>query len=258
MELRRLGGTDLLLSPLGLGTVKFGRNTQVKYPRPFRLPSENEVGDLLALARDLGINLLDTAPAYGLSQERIGRLLPGARSDWVICSKVGEQFDGARSHFDFSYATTVREVERSLVTLRTEYLDIVLIHSDGDDLRILQHEGAADALDDLKRRGLIRAHGMSTKTAAGGVAALARLDTVMATCNLEYDDDRPVFEAAQRQGRGVLVKKALMSGHLAGPQGVQSAFAHVRAQPAVASIILGTINPAHLRANVAAWMTLES
>jgi len=257
MELRPLGATGIRLSPLGLGTVKFGRNTQVKYPRPFDLPSEAEVRALLELAQSLGINLLDTAPAYGLSQERIGRLLPGERSEWVICSKVGEHFDGKASRFDFSHAATIAAVEHSLRILRTDYLDIVLIHSDGDDLRILHQEGAADALEELKQRGLIRAHGMSTKTAEGGIAALERLDTVMATCNLQYDADRPVFEAAARLGKGVLVKKGLMSGHIPGMDGVRAAFRHIFAQPGVASLILGTINPQHLRDNVAAWESLD-
>jgi len=76
------------VSPLGLGTVKFGRNQQVKYPTAFELPDDKQVLNILALARDLGINLLDTAPAYGLSQQRLGKLLSG-RQDWIIVSKVG-------------------------------------------------------------------------------------------------------------------------------------------------------------------------
>jgi aryl-alcohol dehydrogenase-like predicted oxidoreductase len=47
---------------------------------------------LLELAWDLGINLLDTAPAYGESEERLGRLLRQCRRDWVIVTKVGEEF----------------------------------------------------------------------------------------------------------------------------------------------------------------------
>jgi len=79
VELRPLGSTGMLVSPLGLGTVKFGRNEQVKYPRPFAIPDDRRVAELLALALDLGINLLDTAPAYGSSEARIGKLLPGPR-----------------------------------------------------------------------------------------------------------------------------------------------------------------------------------
>ncbi|MGB5762784.1 MAG: aldo/keto reductase, partial [Sedimenticolaceae bacterium] len=145
MDLRPLGSTGIQVSPLGLGTVKLGRNQQVKYPSAFKLPDDRQVIELLDLARELGINLLDTAPAYGSSQERLGRLLGAGRRDWVIVSKVGEIFENGESRFDFGFDHTIATVEQSLRTLRTEYLDCVLIHSDGDDLRILQQEGAPDA-----------------------------------------------------------------------------------------------------------------
>jgi aryl-alcohol dehydrogenase-like predicted oxidoreductase len=251
MRPRPLGSTGIQVSPLGLGTVKLGRNEQVKYPTQFELPSDAEVRDLLALAAELGINLLDTAPAYGSSQARLGRWLPGPRDRWVIVSKVGEIFEQGRSRFDFSFEYTVRTVEESLRTLNTDCLDCVLIHSDGDDLRILEREGAADALRLLKQRGLIRAHGMSSKTVAGGLRVVAELDVVMATSNPEYDAERPVFEAAAAAGKGVLVKKGLMSGHVGGEEGVRAAMRHVFAQPGVSSMIVGTINPAHLRSNAA-------
>jgi len=88
--LRALGKTGIDVSAIGLGTVKLGRNQQVKYPSAFEIPRDEHVVDLLALARSFGINLIDTAPAYGTSEARIGALLPGPREDWVLCTKVGE------------------------------------------------------------------------------------------------------------------------------------------------------------------------
>ncbi len=250
MELRPLGDTGIEVSPLGLGTVKIGRNQQVKYPAGFEIPDDQAVERLLWLARELGINLIDTAPAYGTSQERLGKLLPGPRDQWVIVSKVGEIFENGRSRFDFGHAHTLASVEQSLKQLRTDYLDCVLIHSDGDDLRILREEGVVDALELLKEKGLIRSHGISSKTVAGGLEALRRLDVVMATANLEYDEERPVFEAAARAGKGVLVKKGLQSGHVPGAEGVRASMRHVFSLPGVSSMIVGTINPDHLRQNV--------
>ena len=125
MELRPLGATGLRVSPLGLGTVKFGRNQGVKYPQSFELPSDREALALLDLAWELGINLLDTAPAYGESEERLGRLLRHCRRDWVIVTKVGEEFRAGASHFDFSAAATRASVERSLRRLGVETLDPV-------------------------------------------------------------------------------------------------------------------------------------
>ena len=248
MRLRTLGSTGIEVSPLGLGTVKFGRNQQVKYPSAFDLPDDKQVRDILSLARELGINLIDTAPAYGSSQQRLGKLLT-ARHDWVIVSKVGEIFDG-QSHFDFSFDYTITTVEESLRSLKTDYLDVVLIHSDGNDLRILKEEGVYDALEALKERGLIRSHGMSSKTVAGGLQVVQQMDVVMATCNLTYNDELPVLQAAANLNKGVLIKKGLQSGHVGGQHDVKDAMKYVFGQPGVSSMIVGTINPQHLRSNV--------
>lgn len=251
MELRDLGNTGIRVSPLGLGTVKFGRNQQVKYPSAFEIPDDAGVVAILELARDLGINLLDTAPAYGTAQRRLGQLLPGPRSDWVIVSKVGEIFENGVSRFDFSHSHTWATVEQSLRELKTDYLDCVLIHSSGDDLQILEHEGALDALRALKEKGLIRAIGMSSKTVAGGLRVAAEMDVVMATANLEYDEERPVLQAAAAARKGILIKKGLMSGHVQGVAGVRASMQHVFGLPGVSSMIVGTIDAGHLRQNVA-------
>ncbi len=152
--MRDLGDTGLTVSALGLGTVKIGRDQGVKYPTAFSIPDDDAVRNLLARARDLGINLIDTAPAYGRSEERLGELLRD-RHDWVIVSKVGEEFDNGDSHFDFSPAHTRASVERSLRRLNTDHLDCVLVHSDGNDKDILR-SGTLEVLEALKREGLIR------------------------------------------------------------------------------------------------------
>jgi aryl-alcohol dehydrogenase-like predicted oxidoreductase len=250
--MRLLPGTNLNVSALGLGTVKIGRNEQVKYPGAFTIPDDAAVRNLLSQARALGINLLDTAPAYGTSEERLGQLL-SQRQDWVIVTKTGEEFMNGVSHFDFSAAHTHMSVERSLQRLRTDYLDLVLIHSDGNDDAILQQGDCVAALQDCKQRGLIRAIGMSTKTVAGALRAVRELDVVMLTYNLQQHDDKPAIALAHELGKGVFVKKGLMSGHIQqdGRDLVRESLALVLGEPGVHSLIAGTINPAHLAANVA-------
>ncbi len=254
---RLFGSSELMVSPLGLGTVKLGRNTGVKYPKPFDLPDDTQAGNLIALAKALGINLIDTAPAYGNSEQRLGKLLKGQRQDWVICSKVGEEFDAASgdSHFDFSARHTRHSIERSLDRLATDYLDIVLIHSDGHDEHILQHEGALSALQQCKQEGLIRAIGMSTKTVSGGLLAAELADAVMATYNPAYQDEAPVLDYCARHGKAAILKKAFGSGHLISEQDpARAAMQFALAHPGVTSAIVGTINPEHLRENVAACL----
>jgi len=252
MELRALGNTGLNVSPLGLGTVKLGRDQQVKYPRGFRIPGDGEARELLALARELGINVIDTAPAYGNSEERLGHLLPP--NDWVIVTKVGEIFENGESAFDFSAAGTRASVERSLRRLKRDALDVVLVHSDGNDMNIIENEDVLATLDELKREGLVRAFGMSTKTAEGGLSVARNCDVVMATCNPVDTHDEPVIAEANRLNKGVLVKKGLQSGHAdssAGGSGVEQALRFVFSHEGIGSVIVGTINPNHLRDNVA-------
>lgn len=251
MELRPLGSTGLQVSLLGLGTVKFGRNAGVKYPRPFDLPDDGHVVGLLEEARRLGINLLDTAPAYGSSEERIGRLLPGRREDWVIVSKAGEFFEAGESRFDFSPAAIQASVEGSLRRLRTDYLDAVLLHSDGmaeDGERFLP---AAAMLDRLKRDGKLRATGFSGKTLDGGLKMVNCTDLLMVTYNPAQRGELPVIEAAGRMGKGVLIKKALASGHAAAPE---QALAEAAALTGVSAIVVGTVSADNLRRNAAAVM----
>lgn len=82
-----IAGTDIEVSMLGLGTVKLGRNKGVKYPTSFTIPDDEAALKLLEQAWELGINLIDTAPAYGNSEQRLGELLPQLPHDFVICSK---------------------------------------------------------------------------------------------------------------------------------------------------------------------------
>ena len=253
MHYREIAQTGIMVSPLGLGTVKFGRNQGVKYPQGFELPDDKQVKELLALSHDLGINLLDTAPAYGLSEERLGKLMDN-RQDWVIETKVGEDFKNNQSHFDFTVAGTRKSIENSLRLLKTDYLDMALIHSDGDDQRILQDEDVLDTLFDLRQEGKVQAIGISSKTAEGGLLAFEKdCDVVMACYNPIYTDELPVLQAADTMQRSTLIKKAFASGHLnqlPDENPVETALHFILQQAGVTSIILGTINPKHLQQNV--------
>ncbi len=258
---RPLGQTGIEVSALGWGTVKLGRNTQVKYPSGFELPDDKTAAQLLHLVRDLGVNLLDTAPAYGTSEERLGKLLKGQRQDWVICTKAGEFFDGTQSRFDFSSAALRESVEQSLRRLRSDYIDLLLIHSDGDDSRLIEQAEVFAPLEDLKRAGWIRAFGMSTKTLGGGLLAARHADVVMITYNPDQREEEPVIEECQRLNKGLLVKKAFASGHLASSghlaatgedqqDPVSTSLELVLGHPGVTSAVIGSINPEHLRENL--------
>lgn len=248
---RPIGSTGIDVSPIGLGTVKVGRLEGLRHAtRDRALPDDDAVRALLRLALDLGVNLLDTAPAYGTSEQRLGALLPGSRADWVICTKVGEEFDRGASWYDFTRTAVRASVQRSLRRLRTEVLDIVLLHSDGGPDGELERPGAIEALRDLQREGLVRAVGASTKTPAGAQRAVRLCDVVMLTRNREHAADDPAIDGAHAGGVGVLVKKPLAQGFFGGSpraEPVRAAIGHALAHPGVTAAVVGTTNPQHLR-----------
>jgi len=249
MDKRALGDTGIMVSPYGLGTTKFGRNIGVKYPTPFDLPEESALADLLGVAKNLGVNVIDTAPAYGLSEERLGRLLAGQRNDWVIVGKVGEEFEGGVSSYHFTADHFETSLMRSLARLNTDYIDVLMIHSDGNDLDILNDDALIAVMHDFKRRGLVRAIGASTKTAAGGIKALELMDVVMASYNPDYTDEKPVLDYATAHNKGVFLKKVLSSGHNVD---TAAAFDFALSQTSVACAVVGSINTAHLKSNIKA------
>ena len=252
MNYRLLGRTGISVSLLGLGAVKFGRTESLNYPVSAALPSLQSLRELCALAHDLGINLIDTAPAYGVSEARLGELLVGQRHHWLLCTKVGESFDAPRSSYDFSPEHTRHSVMRSLQRLHTSYLDIVLVHSGGDDLDSITQQGTLQMLADLKREGHIRAFGISSKTGACGRLAVNHGDVVMVTLNLRNQDELDVIALAEAEGCGVLIKKPLDSGHAAmDPDQQRRSLEFVAGIAGVSCIVVGTTNPDHLRANAA-------
>ncbi len=251
---RSLGDTGMDVSVLGFGTVKLGRDKGVKYPHGFTIPDDREAGDLIAMARDRGINLIDTAPAYGTSEERLGKLLQGQRDQWLICSKVGEEFENGESRFDFTPKHIRSSVERSLKRLNTDCIDMLLVHSDGNDLQIINDYEVFNTLDQLKQEGLIRAGGMSTKTVEGGIATLKHSDIAMVTWNLNEQAEIPVVDYALEHNKGIFIKKGLASGHacLQGEDPVQASLNMLLGHQGVSSVIVGTVNPLHLHHNIQA------
>ena len=242
---RALGDTGIEVSPLGLGTVKFGRNTGVEYVHAYELPSDEHVASLLAEAQRQGINLLDTAPSYGRSEARIGEAIEGHRDEWVICTKAGEVFDGTASHYDFSEDAILGSVARSLCRLRTDALDIVLLHSDGRAVAEISAAGAFRALAKLEREGIVRAVGFSGKSAADAMDALPMSDVLMCTIHPGYAGEIGIAGLAGEQGVGVLVKKPLARGF----EGDAETVAETVGLAGISSVVVGTISPEHLAAD---------
>jgi aryl-alcohol dehydrogenase-like predicted oxidoreductase len=141
MEIRTLGKSGIKVSELGFGAGHIGGHNL----------SELEVSNLLNSVVDLGINLFDTARAYGLSEERLGKHLGHRRNEVIITTKVGYGINGVA---DWSFDSIRLGIEEALVKLKTDYIDIVHLHS--CSLEVLKRGEVIDALEDAVQSGKIR------------------------------------------------------------------------------------------------------
>jgi len=246
IPLRKCDALARSVTVLGWGAFKIGRNEGAKYPSAYAVPSADESTALIHAVLDMGIGVIDTAPAYGLSEQRIGAALGDRRSGIFLSTKVGEQFHQGVSAYDFGEAAVADSVLRSLELLRTQWLDLVWVHSNGDDETILRDGGAVQALQRAKESGQIRAIGFSPKSCAGALAAIAQtqIDAVM----LEFHPrDASMGEAialAGAAGKAVFIKKPLASGDLQPAHAMPWILSHRQ----VTCVVVGGVNADRLRA----------
>ncbi len=149
MNYRRLGRSNLLVSELCLGTMMFGDQT-----------GEDEAQRIVALARERGVNFIDTADIYtkGASEAIVGRCLRADRDAWVLATKIGNRMSERPNESRYSRKWIVAEAEASLRRLGTDYIDLYYLHRDFEGDAI---EESLRALDDLIRAGKIRCFGLS-------------------------------------------------------------------------------------------------
>jgi aryl-alcohol dehydrogenase-like predicted oxidoreductase len=155
MELTEIPGTSLKASPVAIGTWAIGGWM-------WGGTDEAESIATIQAAFEHGINIVDTAPVYGFgrSEEIVGKAIAEGwrRSDVLIATKAGLQWDGGRVSRNASRARILREVEDSLRRLRTDYIDIYQVHWPDPLVTI---EETAEAMLTLLEQGKIRAIGVS-------------------------------------------------------------------------------------------------
>jgi aryl-alcohol dehydrogenase-like predicted oxidoreductase len=210
---RTLGRTGIKVSPYGLGTLMFATSMG------------NDPADsarIIHKALDSGINVVDTADAYGDSEEVVGRALQGRRDDVVLATKFGRPIGQDPNHRGASRRWIVTTVENSLRRLRTDHIDLYQLHRPDPDTDI---EETLAALTDLIRSGKVRAIGASQTPASDIVDAqwvaerrgLARFHTEQPVYSLlNRGIEREILPTTQRFGMGVLVWGPLGQGLLTG------------------------------------------
>jgi aryl-alcohol dehydrogenase-like predicted oxidoreductase len=115
------GATGLRVSRLALGTVELGLDYGIAAAGERLRPSFEDASAVLHRALDLGINVIDTARAYGEAEEIIGRALAGRRRDFVLVTKAAS-------------GDVRASLEESLHRLRTDYVDVLMLHCRADEM----------------------------------------------------------------------------------------------------------------------------
>jgi aryl-alcohol dehydrogenase-like predicted oxidoreductase len=216
MNYRALGRTGISVSEIGFGAWGIGGRTV----------AETSYGDTddatsraaLLRAFDSGITFFDTSAAYGNghSETLIGEALAPVRKDVVIATKAGyEAWDRPP---DFSAAAIVASTERSLGRLRSDYVDLLLLHN--APLEVLAAADVREAMADLVARGKVRAWGLSAKGPADAMAALQAGDVTVIQANFNMMDVRAItsglFEEMSRRRAGFIARTPLCFGFLSG------------------------------------------
>jgi aryl-alcohol dehydrogenase-like predicted oxidoreductase len=214
MQYRNLGRTGIKVSPYGLGALMFA--TQVGNPDP------GDSSRIIHKALDAGINLVDTADAYGDSEEVVGRALKGRRDHVVLTTKVGRPMGTDPNQQGASRRWIMTAVENSLRRLQTDHIDVYQIHRPDPGTDIGE---TLSALTDLVRSGKIRAFGTSAMPVSNLVEAhwvaerrgLERFRTDQPPYSiLNRSIEREVLPVAQQYGMGILVWGPLGQGMLTG------------------------------------------
>jgi aryl-alcohol dehydrogenase-like predicted oxidoreductase len=192
IEQRPYGNTDLMVSALGLGAGQLG---------DARL-SEADAEALLSATLDAGVNLIDTAPSYGLSEQRVGRYLGARRGQTVISTKLGYGVPGIE---DWTGPCITAGIEQALRVLRTDRIDIAHLHS--CPWTTLERGEVVAALEQAKRDGKIRAMAYSGENEDLAYAlSMRRFDGFMASLNI--CDQRVIADTLPLlEGRGFIAKR---------------------------------------------------
>jgi aryl-alcohol dehydrogenase-like predicted oxidoreductase len=221
MNYRKLGASGLLVSPICLGTMTFGSPV-----------AEADAVRLVHGAMDLGINFIDTANVYegyarylgspgGTAEEIIGKALSGRRDQAVVATKVCAPIGPGPQDRGLSASHILREVDRSLKRLQTDYIDLYIIHWPDKHVPL---ETTLAAIDQCVRQGKVRYFGASNHNAAqlcemlwladrNGWPRVVSSQIPFSLLRREFQQD---LEFCQRHSIGVTPYQPLQGGLLTG------------------------------------------
>ena len=215
MQYRRLGKTELIVSVIGIGTWQFGGEWAKRF-------EQNEVDRMFDRARQLGLNLIDTAECYGdhESERLVGAAIQRDRDKWILATKFGHHFHGYMDRTTVYEPHDVRrQLEASLQALRTDYIDLYQFHSGNNEM--FQTPGLWEMLAGQMKAGKVRHLGISVSPNDNlfqvDRASEVGAEAIQVVYNrLDRKPEQGLLQSCQRQDLGVLARVPLASGLLSG------------------------------------------
>ncbi len=222
MNLRPFGTTGMQVSEIGLGAWQLANPS-------WGINDQSEALRIVEQSLAAGCNFFDTAPGYGngVSENLLGQGLESVRKDVIICTKFGYSPKGVEN---FNTDNIRPILEGSLRRLRTDYVDILLLHNPPRELMDGRTATQYEELERLKKEGKIREYGVSLdwKVELETVIETTKSNAIELMYNVFYQEPRDAFSMAQGRGAGLIVKVPLDSGWLSGRYRGDSRFTDVR------------------------------
>ncbi|MEE3373100.1 MAG: aldo/keto reductase [Planctomycetota bacterium] len=274
MITRNLGATGIQVSQLGYGAMG------IRGPRTWgvRVVDEELAEQMLNCVLDAGINFIDTAPDYGISEERIGRYISSRRNEYYLATKCGCDYVQHEDHLEVAHTwnkeVIQRNLDNSLSRLSTDHIDLLQFH--GGDAVTLQNEGLIDLLLDYRAEGIVKQIGASSSLPdLPALIDLGVFDTFQIPYSCLAPKHHQLIQRAAASGAGIIlrggiaqggpeaeIQRPLLNDVWAGaqlqavlPEGMTPATLILRytlSHPECHTTIVGTCNPAHLAENLAA------
>ena len=208
---KELGRTGLLVTQLGYGSMG------LRGPRTWgvRVVSDSEADVFLNAVLDAGINFIDTAPDYGVSEERIGQFIASRRSEYILATKCGCDYQQHDDHLEVIHTWTrdvlLRNLETSLERMQTDYIDLMQYH--GGDAETIKCAGLVETLMEFKSQGLIRFIGSSNSIPnLQGMIELDVFDTFQIPYSCLAPSHHDLITAAADTGAGIIIRGGIAHG----------------------------------------------
>lgn len=231
MQYRILGKTGLKISEMGLGGI------------PVQRIDEESTKTLLHAMVDAGVNYIDTARGYTVSESYLGYALEGIRDKFILATKSMSRTKNEMA----------KDIDISLGNLRTDYIDLYQVHNPSMEQleQVIAPGGALEALLEAKASGKIGHIGLTAHSEAVAMKALEFdwVETIMFPYNIVETQGEALIQKCKEQNVGFIVMKPLAGGAL---DDAALAMRFVCANPDISVVIPGMADVQQLEQNLAA------